>query len=206
MVGNSKIVKFPSDLQVSAMKNKVRSFFPPNSILYNVVEDIALFHSRSHKDSRLNSRYLSLIKGSSYDLFHVGYMHGDLSPSNIIVNKGKVTIVDWEDFKEDGVCELDALHFFVMLGVLWFSGNRKSMGELVKMILYNKKFGSLINKLFSKYCKITGYKKGSVMGLLPLYCKSQIMRLEDNRRDPANFIYPSLITELENFESKRFAW
>ncbi|MFA6142104.1 MAG: phosphotransferase [Candidatus Omnitrophota bacterium] len=51
-------------------------------------------------------------------------LHGDLSIDNIIVNAGKVTIIDWEHFSRDGApWAYDALH--LLFETLWFGMRRR---------------------------------------------------------------------------------
>lgn len=177
-------------------------------ILNTVVIKIANFHSNSNKREKLNYKYAGFIRKNLLNSIHIGNMHGDLSPSNIIIRPNKeVVIVDWEDFKVNGVCEFDIIHFFVMLGVVWFTKNRKITNrKLAKLILSDIAFGKLVYSLSEQYCNLTNCDKENLIKLLPLYCKSQIIRLEENGRNSINFIYNSIIKEVSNMNTKQIRW
>ena len=163
-----------------------------------VVETIAVFHEKNANESssrhNLGDIYLKATgKKLTTDTqkfvidSKVGSYHGDLDPFNILlVNEGsEFALIDWEDYRTDGMQELDILHFISMLSLIENPG-------ISYTELYDVTFSNTDNQyyeLLKIYCKERKISLANVLKFIPVYCDAQNLRLEEAGRDTDNFLY-----------------
>lgn len=122
------------------------------------------------------------------DQANLGFTHGDLDPFNTFYDakKSEFGLIDWEDFRENGIQELDALHFVTMLGVI--TNPRASYQELYRIIFEKYKKNPYLG-LLTKYCEKRSVPPTTILALIPVYCDAQNYRLIKAQRDTKAFFY-----------------
>jgi len=125
---------------------------------------------------------------TAIDQANFGFMHGDLDPFNMLYSaeEKKLGLIDWENFREDGIQELDALHFIIMLGVI--ANPKISWRELYGIIFKKNKENPYLN-LLERYCAKRSVPMRTTLGLIPIYCETQNHRLAEAQRDTKKFLY-----------------
>jgi len=122
----------------------------------------------------------------------IGYMHGDLDPFNMFFDAktNNYGLIDWEDFREKGIQELDILHFLIMIAVI-LCRKKDFINLYQKIFLKNNSLSRTIMRLLSEYCIIQKKNPHSIINLLPIYCDTQIYRLVKTGRNQKGFLYGS---------------
>lgn len=120
---------------------------------------------------------------------NIGFTHGDFDPFNILLldkkTPGLFGLVDWEDFRENGIQELDALHFVTMLCVIL--NPNASHKELFEIMF--KKQGSFYLDLLKVYCDKRKTSLSEILKIIPVYCDTQNHRLTRAHRNTDDFLY-----------------
>lgn len=117
-----------------------------------------------------------------------GFTHGDLDPFNTFFDpkKRKFGLIDWEDFREDGIQILDVIHFIVMLGVIV---NPKCAHDKLYEKIFNKYEGNVYLHLLKVYSQETKTSFSEILRFIPTYCDAQNYRLNKANRDTTPFLY-----------------
>lgn len=173
-------------------------------ILKKAIRCIASFHQTTEKKNVAFKQkfdiYLKLTDKSSIALpyknllkkISVGYMHGDLDPFNMFfdIKTSQFSLIDWEDFYEEGFQELDILHFLIMTAVILYTN--KDYDNLYNEIFCKKTYlkETLID-LLKQYCQLRQKDLKLLINLLPIYCDFQTQRLINSKRNPKEFLYLS---------------
>lgn len=125
---------------------------------------------------------------TAIDQANFGFTHGDLDPFNTFydVEKSEFGLIDWEDFRENGIQELDALHFVTMLGIIVNPG--VSCRELYGIIFEKHKKNPYMGLLI-RYCEERPVLLMTILALIPVYCDTQNYRLIRAQRDTKTFLY-----------------
>lgn len=167
------------------------------ALLNDLFIKIARFHKKytvelSNKDKDEKFKEVTAWKnyqeiknlGSS---FNIGFTHGDFDPFNTFFEKSNnsFSVVDWENFNEFGVQELDIIHFLVMIGVI--ANPKLSHKELYVLIFGNKE--SLYINLLKIYCVERSIEMEAVLKLVPAYCDAQNLRLDKAGRNKRDFLF-----------------
>lgn len=122
------------------------------------------------------------------DEINLGFIHGDFDPFNTFFDSGssKFGLIDWEDFSEFGIQELDALHFIIMTGVI---ANHGISNHKLYEVIFGGHKQNLYLKLLQTYCNKRPSSIKTVLKLIPVYCDIQNGRLKNARRDTNDFLY-----------------
>jgi hypothetical protein len=173
-------------------------------ILEEAVKLIANFHQATETryiplKKKLNI-YSELTGKSSIDIqrkdllkkVSVGYMHGDIDPFNMFFDTktNNYGLIDWEDFTEEGLQELDILHFLIMTAVILYPGEG-FIGLYERIFLKDIPISKAFAELLFNYCQLRRKNIDTLINLLPIYCDFQIKRLLVSKRCPKDFIYPT---------------
>lgn len=117
-----------------------------------------------------------------------GFTHGDLDPFNTFVDskKRRFSLIDWEDFREDGIQALDIIHFIVMLGVI---ANPKCEYNNLYEKIFSRYGENVYLHLLRTYSDETKTSFSKLLEFIPLYCDAQNYRLIKAGRDTTPFLY-----------------
>jgi hypothetical protein len=131
---------------------------------------------------------ISSLAQTPMDEINLGFTHGDFDPFNTFFDSSssKFGLIDWEDFSEFGIQELDALHFIIMTGVI--ANHGISNHKLYEIIFGGYKQNPYL-KLLQTYCRKRPSSIKTVLKLIPVYCDTQNDRLKKNKRDTSDFLY-----------------
>lgn len=181
-------------------------------ILSEAVAKIARFHKETNIDQtdigKIKIDSLLNKQSSSYNKeilsrVNIGYAHGDLDPFNMFFDKktSRFGLIDWEDFRKEGIQELDILHFLIMTAVILYpTDDHRTLYR--KIFLKNTLLHRVFLKLINIYCKIVNQDVNNVINLLPIYCDMQIRRLLNSSRNPNDFLYKTFKNQFERYGTK----
>lgn len=167
-------------------------------LLTDAVMHIALFHKKhTHRLEKgdMEKIYREVTGKRAHieikiviDQASFGFTHGDLDPFNTFYDakKSEFGLIDWEDFHENGIQELDALHFVTMLGVI--TNPKVSYQELYRIIFEKHKKNPYLG-LLTRYCEERSALLTTILELIPVYCDVQNYRLIKAQRDTKVFLY-----------------
>lgn len=167
-------------------------------LLTSAVIYIAIFHKKHTHQLEKNdkekiykevtAKRMPVEIKTAIDQANFGFTHGDFDPFNTFydVKKSEFGLIDWEDFRENGIQVLDALHFVTMLGVIANPG--ASYQELYGIIFEKNKKNPYLG-LLTKYCEERLVSLTTILELIPFYCDAQNYRLIKAQRDTNAFLY-----------------
>lgn len=177
---------------------KVPISFELRSSLERVILCISLFHLNARGDmpttTSLEKTYKELtgkdISSETMNLMtqaSLGFTHGDLDPFNLLLTDSpdsELALIDWEDFRQDGVQELDIINFIIMLAVVM--NPNVSHRDLYDIVF---KSGGLYMDLLQTYCSERGISLSTIQQFVPMYCDTQNYRLTKANRSTEEFLY-----------------
>jgi len=167
------------------------------------IKKMAHFHNFSKEVTIDKEIKLTLRKNNlRSELYHAGAMHGDLDPFNTILSKKELYFIDWEDYRENGLCEIDFVHFIAMLWIITNKNANVTLNSKAKKIIEDVFVLNKFKVLFDEYSSITGTKRSALLRLFPAYCDLSISRLKRNKRQWKNFIYVELKKESKKWLRK----
>lgn len=131
---------------------------------------------------------ISLPKKIPMDEINLGFIHGDFDPFNTFFdsNSLKFGLIDWEDFSEFGIQELDALHFVIITGVI---ANQSISHQKLYEVVFSSYESNPYLKLLQIYCRERQSPMETTLKLIPAYCDIQNDRLKKAKRDTSDFLY-----------------
>jgi hypothetical protein len=180
-------------------------------LLTDAITRIAVFHKKySHqlkkKDKKeiceeVTGSKMSIEISPAINRASFGFIHGDLDPFNTFYNakKSEFILIDWEDFRENGIQELDVLHFVTMLGVI---ANPELSYRKLFRVIFEKNIENPYLDLLARYCKERTSSLTTVFKLIPVYCDAQNHRLIKAHRETRNFLYSEL---KKNYYEKQYS-
>jgi hypothetical protein len=161
--------------------NFISAFHEDNLRLINSEDKIAIYEKNLGKKISLDNK--KIISNAKF-----GFIHGDLDPFNTFYDhkKSKFILIDWEDFNDCGIQELDMLHFIVMLGII---ANPDSSRKDLYNIIFKKSKNNFYLSLLARYCDNRSISMSHMLQLIPVYCDFQNLRLIKAKRDTSIFLY-----------------
>jgi len=167
-------------------------------VLNNAVIQMTMFHRKyaiQTKKSVVQKLNHSAIDDEIFSLaqiplneINLGFIHGDLDPFNTFFDSTSSSfgLIDWEDFSEFGIQELDALHFVAITGVI--ANPFISHQKLYDVVFGNHEPNPYL-KLLQTYCRERPSSLKTILKLVPTYCDIQNDRLKKAKRNTDNFLY-----------------
>jgi len=176
------------------------ALFSKNFDLYlanQAIEEIAHFHKYSKKGMVLDKDISAILTKNrlNSNKYRVGVMHGDFDPFNIIVSRNRISFIDWEDYRENGLCEIDFVHFITMLWIIINKHHNLTLEDKAKKIVEDVFKLDKFKVLFGKYSSISHTERNRLLELFPAYCDLSVARLKRNKRDWKGFVYLALKKE-----------
>jgi hypothetical protein len=106
--------------------------------------------------------------------FVLAPIHGDMVPSNILINDGKVSgVIDFESFKLKGIPQMDILDIISSSGYLLYDTNQ----EVINNTFFNlNKFSLKVRNLLLKFCEIFELNLQDIVYLIIIYSEIIIHR------------------------------
>jgi hypothetical protein len=122
-----------------------------------------------------------------------GPTHGDLAPWNLRHDgaSGRISIIDWEDYRPVGMVAIDVVNLLVTLGLVVFPEYaERGYDWLYEQVLESDHwYALLLRRLVVRYADKVGTAPRGVVDLLPFHCQWLIARISAEGRDPAPFYY-----------------
>lgn len=121
----------------------------------------------------------------------VGPAHGDLGPWNIRVDSGSATLIDWEDYRREGLPALDILNLAVTLALLVEQERSARTYEELFLQTFgtDSEFRALASRAIRRWAERTGASARWTMALVPLFCYAMVRRIEAEGRDTAHMFF-----------------
>ncbi|MFE9499905.1 phosphotransferase [Streptomyces collinus] len=144
---------------------------------------------------------------------HVGPAHGDMGPWNLRVDDhGRIGLIDWEDFRPVGLPALDVLNLVLTTALLAFPDYQEHGWDwLYERVFHSRNaFRSAAGHALERYAMSTGTDKTTILGLVPLFCRAMIQRIEDQGRTADHLFYRPFAERFEaeggRLHTKDGAW
>ncbi|RUU32396.1 hypothetical protein [Mesorhizobium sp. M6A.T.Ce.TU.016.01.1.1] len=123
----------------------------------------------------------------------LGPTQGDLAPWNLRhdPSTGKISIIDWEDYRPLGIAAMDIINLLVTLGLVVFPEYRERGHDwLYNQVLESEHwYALLLRRLVVRYAERVGTPPRLVIDLLPFHCQWLIARINAEGRDHAPLYY-----------------
>jgi hypothetical protein len=123
----------------------------------------------------------------------LGPTHGDLAPWNLRHDPatGRISIIDWEDYRPVGIAAVDVVNLLVTLGLVVFPEYRERGHDwLYDQVLESDHwYALLLRRLVTRYAARMGTPPWLVIDLLPFHCQWLIARIGAEGRDPGPLYY-----------------
>jgi hypothetical protein len=135
-----------------------------------------------------------------------GPTHGDLGPWNVRVDAaGRVSLVDWEDYRAVGLPWLDVLNLVLTAALIAFPDYRQcGFDRLYDRVFHEQNaFRRTAVQALARYASRTGASVAAIVGLTPLFCRWMIRRIADQGR-PTDHLYYGRFAE--RFEAEPPHW
>jgi hypothetical protein len=136
-----------------------------------------------------------------------GAMHGDLGPWNIRVcaESNELSILDWEDFRFEGLPALDVLNALLTLTLLVHPDHSAVNGKALyrQTFIERGEMPLLLREGLSRYAAMAGIEAAACLALTPVYCRGMLKRFEAEGRPTAHLFY---IPFLQHFKLKEAVW
>lgn len=126
--------------------------------------------------------------------FVLAPVHGDLVPSNILINHGKISgVIDFESFKINGFPQMDMLDIISSIGYLLYNTDQ----EIINNTFFNlNKFSSEVRNLLLKFCEIFEMNLEDIVYLIIVYSEIIMSRcVKENEQRLLKF-YTNLKSEI----------
>ncbi|MER6433793.1 hypothetical protein ABT272_39725 [Streptomyces sp900105245] len=123
---------------------------------------------------------------------HVGPAHGDMGPWNLRVHdQGGIGLIDWEDFRPLGLPALDVLNLVLTTALLAFPDYQEHGWDwLYERVFHSRNaFRTSARCALEHYAASTGTDSTAILGLVPLFCRAMIQRIEDQGRTADHLFY-----------------
>jgi hypothetical protein len=137
----------------------------------------------------------------------IGHAHGDMGPWNIRYNPitRAVRIIDWEDYRPQGLPALDILNFVVTLPLLLYPEHAKERWDRLFDLAFcqSRKYRTLAKASLSAWAARTGSSARDTMALLPAFCAAMVARIEQEGRSSRGMFFD---TFAERFVCTRLPW
>ena len=99
------------------------------------------------------SWYFDKLESMKKNQFYLTPKHADLWPGNIIVNKNKVMVLDWENFGLASLPLFDIFHFMVSYFITMnFNSSKNEFEKFYKIFFTSNKYAAYIRKYVEEYC------------------------------------------------------
>ncbi len=119
------------------------------------------------------------IKGMEVPL--VG-QHGDFNSHNVIVNGGRIGVIDWEDAVFDLPPFLD-MNSFIISNSHQLTKNMSSAESMRRVALSKTRYREIAGEMAGRYCEALGLPPGLLIALAPAYMAHMaLMYLSEHRR------------------------
>ncbi|MGW1615821.1 hypothetical protein ACWCQZ_41520 [Streptomyces sp. NPDC002285] len=123
---------------------------------------------------------------------HVGPAHGDMGPWNLRVDDhSRIGLIDWEDFRAAGLPALDVLNLVLTTALLAFPDYQEHGYDWLYERVFHARnaFRSAAGYALHRYATSTGTNTAAILGLIPLFCRAMIQRIEDQGRSADHLFY-----------------
>jgi hypothetical protein len=136
----------------------------------------------------------------------IGVAHGDMGPWNFRIDEhGRVSLIDWEDYRAVGLPALDVLNLVITAALVAYPDYpQRGYDWLYERVFHDQNpYRAAADHALRRYCLLVGGEVEDLVQLLPLFCKSMIHRIQCQGRSTDQLFYGPFAAR---FAAERTTW